>query len=148
MGVINDVMLTPLRIIPGDSGNVMHALKQTEASFHGFGEAYFSTVQQQAIKGWKKHRRMILNLIVPSGAIRFVLYDGRPESKSFQTFQELVLSKENYQRLTVPPGVWMAFQGLSDEVNMLLNIASIPHDPAEAENLPVQNELIPFHGFS
>jgi dTDP-4-dehydrorhamnose 3,5-epimerase len=148
MGVIDEVKLTPLRIIPGDSGEVMHALKQHESSFHGFGEAYFSTVQKQAVKGWKKHKRMVLNLIVPSGAIRFVLYDDRSASKSFRTIQELILSKENYQRLTVPPGVWMAFQGLSDDVNMLLNIASIPHDPTEADNLPVQNELIPFHGFA
>lgn len=147
MGVINEVLLTPLHIIPGDSGDVLHALKQNEVSFKGFGEAYFSTVQKQAIKGWKKHRRMILNLIVPSGSIRFVLYDDRRESRSFQTIQEVILSKENYQRLTVPPGIWMAFQGLSNEVNMLLNIASIPHDPAEAEKLPIQNELIPYHEF-
>ena len=148
MGVIDEVMLTPLRIISGDTGDVMHALKQQEASFCGFGEAYFSTVKNKAVKGWKKHRKMILNLIVPLGAIRFVLYDGRAGSKTFQTIQEFVLSRENYQRLTVPPGIWMAFQGLSDDVNMLLNIASIPHDPAEAENLPVENELIPFHGFA
>lgn len=126
----------------------MHALKQHESSFQGFGEAYFSTVEKQAVKGWKKHERMVLNLIVPSGAIRFVLYDDRPASKSFQTIQELILSKENYQRLTVPPGIWMAFQGISDGLNMLLNIASIPHDPTEADSLPVQNELIPFHGFT
>ena len=148
MGVINEVILTPLRIIPGDSGDVMHALKQNEASFNGFGEAYFSTVQKLTVKGWKKHRNMVLNLIVPSGVIRFVLYDDRTDSKSFQIFQEVILSKENYQRLTVPPGVWMAFQGLSDEKNILLNIASIPHDPSEADNLPVQNELIPYQGFA
>ncbi|HEY4156276.1 MAG TPA: dTDP-4-dehydrorhamnose 3,5-epimerase family protein [Puia sp.] len=148
MGVIKEVVLTPLRIIPGDSGEVLHALKQNEISFQGFGEAYFSTVRKHAVKGWKKHRRMLLNLVVPSGVIRFVLYDDRPESKSFQTIQEVVLSKENYQRLTVPPGVWMAFQGMSDELNILLNIASIPHDPAEADSLPLRNGLIPYPGFS
>ena len=147
MGVIDDVRLTPLSIISGESGDVMHALKQQEISFHGFGEAYFSTVQYRAVKGWKKHSRMILNLIVPSGAIRFVLYDDRPLSKTYRNIIELELSKKNYQRLTVPPGVWMAFQGMSAEVNMVLNIASIPHDPAEAENMSVINELIPFSGF-
>jgi dTDP-4-dehydrorhamnose 3,5-epimerase len=147
MGAINGVTITPLRIIPGDSGDVMHALKQQEISFRGFGEAYFSTVRKQAVKGWKRHQRMILNLIVPVGAIRFVLYDDRAGSETFKVFQETVLSRENYQRLTVPPGVWMAFQGVSDEVNMLLNIASIPHDPMEAESLPLLNELIPFRGF-
>jgi dTDP-4-dehydrorhamnose 3,5-epimerase len=148
MGHINDVLLTPLRIIHGESGDVMHALKEQEQSFSGFGEAYFSTVKKGAVKGWKKHRRMILNLIVPAGAIRFVLYDARQDSQSFESIQELMLSRENYQRLTVPAGIWMAFQGIGEGENILLNIASISHDPAEADNLPVLNEIIPFSGFA
>ena len=148
MGDIADVIITPLRIIPGDSGDVMHALKQPEDSFQGFGEAYFSTVKNGAVKGWKRHQRMILNLVVPMGAIRFVLYDGRPDSKSFQSFQELTLSRENYKRLTVPPGIWMAFQGIGEDENILLNIASIPHDPNEADNLPLLNDQIPYNGFA
>jgi len=42
----------------------------------------------------------------------------------------------------------MAFQGMGDQENILLNIASIPHDPLEAENLPIQNDLIPYQGFA
>ena len=147
MGGIEQVLLTPLRIIKGESGNVMHALKQQEESFQGFGEAYFSTVHARAVKGWKKHRRMILNLIVPVGTIKFVLYDDRLASSTYQAIQEIILSSENYQRLTVPPGIWMAFQGIGESDNILLNIASIPHDPLEAESLPVQNETIPYQGF-
>ena len=148
MGPINGVIHTPLKIISGESGEVLHALKEWEESFQGFGEAYFSTVDFKAVKGWKKHRKMLLNLVVPIGSIRFVLYDDRPESKSYRQFDEYILSRENYQRLTIPPGIWMAFQGLSEGANMLLNIASIPHDPLEAENLPIQNELIPNPGFA
>ncbi|HSC36827.1 MAG TPA: hypothetical protein VLD19_03110 [Chitinophagaceae bacterium] len=148
MGVIDGVQLTPLKIIEGAAGNVMHALKGQESSFNGFGEAYFSTVSFRAVKGWKKHRRMVLNIIVPIGAIRFVLYDGREESPSYGGIQELRLSPANYQRLTVPTGVWMAFSGDAEGLNMLLNIASIPHDPAEADNLPLDNELIPYKGFT
>ena len=148
MGTIEGVQLTPLRIIPGELGDVYHALKEKEESFEGFGEAYFSTVNGYAAKGWKKHRKMVLNLIVPVGAIRFVLYDDRPESRTYRTFQECTLSKENYQRLTVVPGIWMAFQGRTDGLNMLLNIASIPHDPYESENLPIPNETIPFGEFT
>lgn len=148
MGVIEDVQLTPLRVIKGESGNVMHALKQQEESFQGFGEAYFSTVHQNAVKGWKKHRQMMLNVIVPVGAIKFVLYDDRLESKSYQTLQEIIISPDNYQRLTVPPGIWMAFQGIGTAENILLNIASIPHDPLEAESLPIINETIPYTGFA
>ena len=146
MGNIEGVFLTPLKIIEVPNGNVLHALKQHEDTFQGFGEAYFSTVKKGIAKGWKKHTRMVLNLIVPVGAIKFIIFDGRPESNTYGQIQELILSTEsNYQRLTVSPGLWMAFQGISDGLNMLLNIASIPHDPTESENLPLQNELITYN---
>ena len=148
MDTIREVQLTPLKIIEGQTGNVMHALKASEVSFKGFGEVYLSTVHYNAVKGWKKHSRMILNIIVPVGAIRFVLFDGRKESETCGMIQEVILSKNNYKRLTVPPGVWMAFQGMSEGENILMNVASIPHDPEEAENLDLHNAFIPYKGFS
>ena len=144
---IEGVQITPVKIIENPSGNILHALKQQENSFAGFGEAYFSTIQCEAIKGWKKHRQMVLNIVVPVGSIQFALFDGRPDSKSFQQIQELQLSPTNYQRLTVPPEVWMAFKGLSKGLNLLLNIASIAHDPAEADSLPLKNEFINYPPF-
>jgi dTDP-4-dehydrorhamnose 3,5-epimerase len=144
LGSIEGVVLTPLRIINGESGNVMHALKNHDKTYAGFGEAYFSTVEKDAVKGWKRHRQMTLNLVVPAGEIFFVLYDGRENSVTHGVLQEIRLSTNNYQRLTVPPGIWMAFKGIQSASNMLLNIASIPHDPEEAENLPVMNDRIPY----
>jgi dTDP-4-dehydrorhamnose 3,5-epimerase len=147
MGKLTGVTLTPLKIIEGSAGNVMHALKATETTFAGFGEAYFSSVQMNAKKGWKKHRQMILNLVVISGAIKFILFDGRTDSVTFGQFDEITLSLQNYQRLTVPAGIWMAFTGAANETNLLLNIASIPHDPLEAQNLPLENNIIPQYSF-
>jgi dTDP-4-dehydrorhamnose 3,5-epimerase len=75
---------------------------------------------------------MILNLVVIQGEVKFVLFDDRPKSTTKNQTFEVILSRNNYQRLTVAPGIWVAFQGRSDSVNLLLNIASIEHDPAEA----------------
>lgn len=141
---IDGVTLTPLRIIGGDKGQVLHGLKASENQFAGFGEAYFSTVLEDDVKGWKRHKVMISNLIVPSGEIRFVLFDDRPSSNTQGCFQEVLLSKNNYQRLTIPPGIWMAFQGVGENESMLLNISSIEHDPTECENLPIENNTIDY----
>ena len=147
MGHLEGVHITPLKIIEGKSGNVMHALKNEEKTYHGFGEAYFSQVFLKEVKGWKKHREMILNLVVPVGCIRFVLFDDRNDSSTYRQFQEIDLSADNYKRLTVPPGIWMAFQGIGEKENLLLNIASIPHNPEEADNMPLENKLIPYKRF-
>lgn len=133
--MIDGVIVTPLKRIFNEKGDILHALKCSEESFSHFGEAYFSTVNMDDVKGWKKHSEMILNLIVPTGAIKFVIYDDRDLSASKGIFQEVVITPDNYVRLTVPAKVWMAFQGVGNEVNMLLNIASIEHDPTESVNV-------------
>ncbi|MCL7411937.1 MAG: dTDP-4-dehydrorhamnose 3,5-epimerase family protein [Methanosarcinaceae archaeon] len=133
--MIEGVELTPLKIISGDSGDVLHAIKRTESSFQGFGEAYFSTVDKGAIKAWKRHNKMTLNLVVPCGEIKFVLYDDRQDSQTYGQINELTLSLQNYQRLTVPPLVWLGFKGLGDDLNMLMNVSDIPHDPEEYDKI-------------
>mgnify|MGYP003984874843 FL=1 len=82
---------------------------------------------------------MTLNLVVPVGSVRFVAYDNRNNSSKVGSFQEVVLSKEHYNRLTIPPKVWGGFQGIGSGVNLLLNIANIPHDDCEVDHMPLES---------
>jgi dTDP-4-dehydrorhamnose 3,5-epimerase len=129
---MDGVDLTPLKQIYNSKGNIFHAMKQCETTFNGFGEAYFSFINQGHIKGWKKHTQMTLNLIVPLGEIQFVIFD-----EYLQKFFNIKLSKNNYQRLTIKAGLWLAFKGCNDQ-NMLLNIASMEHNPNEAINIDLK----------
>jgi dTDP-4-dehydrorhamnose 3,5-epimerase len=135
--MIEGVIITQLDIIDTPGGNVMHAMKVTSAGYSKFGEAYFSQAHSGAIKAWKRHKAMVLNLVVPVGAIRFVLYDDRKTSGG--KFQEVILSKENYCRLTIPPMIWVGFQGLDSDVSLLLNIANIVHLPEESDRKPIDS---------
>lgn len=130
--MIAGVSVTPLKRILHEKGDIYHALKSSEESFSSFGEAYFSSIHFADVKGWKKHSKMILNLVVPIGAIKFVAYDDRESSNTYQNFFEITISKNNYCRLTVPPGIWLSFQGIGKKFNLLLNLASIEHDPDES----------------
>jgi dTDP-4-dehydrorhamnose 3,5-epimerase len=128
---IEGLSITPLSIIDTFSGDVMHAMKKGDDGYVDFGEAYFSKVEYKSVKAWKRHRKMVLNLVVPVGKIRFVIYDDRQNPSTLGVFQKITLSNNYYARLTVPPLVWIGFQGLEQGLNLLLNIASIPHDPNE-----------------
>lgn len=136
--MVEGITLHPLRRISNPKGDILHALKCTDDGFVGFGEAYFTQILPGEVKGWKRHNRMTLNLVVVSGIIKFVIYDDRDGSSSFGEFFEVVLSlEENYQRLTVAPGLWMAFQGMSDQTSMLMDIIPEPHDDGEGERVPL-----------
>jgi dTDP-4-dehydrorhamnose 3,5-epimerase len=136
--MIDGVVVTQLRQIYHPKGNVYHAMKCTDSGFEGFGEAYFSTITHGLVKAWKRHSRMTLNLVCIVGKIHFVLCDRRENSLTFGKFMEVTLSpnaEQTYNRLTVPPGVWMAFVGAANDYSILLNIANIPHDSTEQVNL-------------
>ena len=120
------IVRTPLPIMSVYGGDVFHALKNTDVEFKGFGEAYFSQINPSAIKGWKMHTRMTMNLIVPLGRVRFVFF-----SDADDFIGQFISGFNEYSRITVKPGIWFAFQNIYSEPALVLNIANILHDPAE-----------------
>lgn len=120
-------ILCPSRVIPHPKGDVLHGLKKSDFGFIDFGEAYFSTVACGVVKGWKKHLRMTMNILVPVGEICFYL-----KNNDVSDIEKVILGDGNYQRLCVPPGIWVAFEGVGVSKNLLMNLASIEHDPSES----------------
>ena len=132
--MIDGVIVTPLKQIVDDRGKVMHMMRKDSSVFSSFGEIYFSCVNSGAIKAWKRHKQMTLNCAVIHGEIKFVLFDDRLDSPTNGCIQEFFLSPENYCLITVPPLIWTGSRGMSDNISILANCASIPHDPTESEH--------------
>jgi dTDP-4-dehydrorhamnose 3,5-epimerase len=124
---LNEICVTPLKRISVTGGDVLHAMKKSDTGYVDFGEAYFSLVEFGAIKAWKRHLQMTLNLVVPIGEVQFVLMD------SVGLIREERIGEGHYARLTIPPGIWFGFQGVSKKIALLLNIADIEHSPDEVE---------------
>ena len=139
--LLSGMILTPLKRFPMENGDVLRCLKANENGFEGFGEAYFSFINFNKIKAWKKHRKATLNLMVPVGEIKFVLFDDREDSSTFENFFSVTLSSDNYQRLTIPPMLWMGFKGIGKQ-NLLLDIMNIRHDLDDEDRSPI--ESIPY----
>jgi dTDP-4-dehydrorhamnose 3,5-epimerase len=125
---MDGVTVTTLKRIHHPKGDLFHAMKSSDIGFAGFGEAYFSSIKKGETKGWKKHKKMTLNIIVPIGGVELVIYDDENDQ-----FFKIVLSNKNYKRLTIEPGKWVCFSGI-EKFNLLLNIASCEHDPNESLN--------------
>ena len=144
--MIDGVTLTPLRQIPDERGMVMHMLRRTDPHFREFGEVYFSAVGHGAVKAWKRHRMMTLNLACVHGAVRLVIYDDRPESPTCGQIQDITLSPQTpgqYALVTVPPLLWTGFTGVAPGESLLCNCASLPHDPAEADRRDENDPAFP-----
>jgi len=126
---LTEILITPLKRITVSGGDVLHAIKTSDPTFAGFGEAYFSWVNPGVIKAWKLHRQMTLNLVVPVGEVKFVFHELHSGN-----FREELIGESHYYRLTVPPGIWFGFQGFTSAPSLLLNISDIIHDPEEVDS--------------
>jgi len=127
---LDDILITPLARINTAGGDVLHAMKATDTGYAGFGETYFSWVADGCVKAWKRHTQMTMNLIVPVGKVRFVF---RVDGQDYFRVEEI--GESRYVRITVPPGVWFGFKGLTHPQSLVLNVANISHDPNEVERL-------------
>jgi dTDP-4-dehydrorhamnose 3,5-epimerase len=140
---IKGVQFIPLTSIEDQRGDLFHISKEPEF-IAGIKEIYCSTIHSGEIKAWKKHLKMTQQLVVPVGTVKFVLYDGREDSDSFEAMDEIIIGKESYGRLVIPPNIWYGFQSKSHITSLIINTPDISHDPDEVERLSVDQDRIPY----
>ena len=138
--IIDGIIISDLKQIYHPDGSIKHGIKNSDDGFNEFGEAYFSFVNKNSIKAWKMHNKMTMNLLVPYGEIFFCFYDERLKSPSYKNLFQIIISKSNYKRITVPPKIWFGFKGISTEPNIICNISNIQHDPNEVSRKEI-NEI-------
>ncbi len=132
----NNITITKLKKITLKKGNVLKFIDKKDKNFFGFGEVYFSLIKKNKIKAWKKHTKMIMNLTVPIGRVKFVFFN---EDRKF--LKEVIVGDKDYKRITVKPGIWFGFKGLSNGVNLVSNFSNIVHESKESTNIEI-SEII------
>ena len=142
--MIAGVEVRPLQQIPDERGKVMHMLRRDDPWFREFGEIYFSVVYPGVVKGWHLHRRMTLNYAVIYGTIQLVLYDDREESPTRGDVQEIFTGEEFYALVTIPPGIWNGFKGISANMAIVANCATEPHSADEIMRRAPNDRGIPY----
>lgn len=131
--IIQGISIYPLKQIFVPKGDLWHAFKLSDDGYVGFGEAYLTQIHPGKVKGWKRHNRLDLNIVVIQGKVKFVIFDDRTDSATNGQFQEVILSPvDNYKRLTIKAGLWMSFIGLDrSQPSMLIDFIPELYDPNE-----------------
>ena len=122
------IILTDLKQIHLKEGDVLHCLKKGDYGYVDFGELYFSKVNFNKIKGWKRHRKMTLNLVVPYGEVEFIF------ANEDNTYTKHIIGINNYKRLTIPPGIWFCFIGKYNPFSLIASVIDNKHDPTEVDH--------------
>lgn len=121
--------LNNIIIKDNNAGDVIKFISSKSKYFDKFGEIYFSEIKYKMIKGWKLHKKMKMNICVPAGEVKFVLFLN-------EKFEEIILNKNSFI-LTIYPSTWFAFQGLSKNLNLVTNFSNILHSDNESVTKPL-----------
>ena len=124
--ILDNIKVSKLKIIKIPQGNIMKALNKSELKKWTFGEAYFSKIKYGKIKAWKYHKKMNLQLVVPSGKVKFVFF-----SKKNNKFKVIEIGEKKYSRITVPAKIWFGFKGVNKRESIILSITNIKHNKKE-----------------
>jgi dTDP-4-dehydrorhamnose 3,5-epimerase len=145
-------MLHDLKIIPLHShcdarGRVMEILRRDDPHFHGFGQAYFSTIYPGVVKAWHAHLKQHDAMTAIKGMCRIGLFDDRPNSPTQGQAQEVVTGEFHPLLLIIPPGVFHGFKAIGTAETLLVNLPSEPYNPQEPDELrrPWNDPTIPFN---
>lgn len=114
--MIHGVIVSPLKIIPDERGCVRHFIRSDDPDFTVFGETYITEVYKGVVKAWHGYPTKLMHYTVIRGMVQLALFDTRKLSKTFQKSETLFVGEQNYVRVTIPPGVFNGFKGLTDSI--------------------------------
>ncbi len=126
------------KIIKNSKGDIIKYINKKDRIFKKFGEAYFSEIKKNKIKGWNLHKKNDCIISVPHGIVLFNFVDGRKNSKTFKKKKKIILKKKNHKVVLVPPGIWFSFQSLS-KISIVSNILNNIHSKNETSKIKKLN---------
>jgi len=121
---LDKIKIEKYNVVKNINGIILKILNNKQSNLKFYKDAYFSFVKFNKIKGWKKHTRMTMTLVVPVGKVKFVFYD---ENK----FRSIIIGDNRFYKIIVPPNIWFAFKGISKSKNVIFNLANVKHNDKE-----------------
>lgn len=108
--------------------------------------AYAVTASPGSIRGWVVHHDQADRLVCLSGVLWWALYDARPESPTYRTLDQFVVSEHGPVLLVIPAGVCHAVKNIGASPTLFVNMPTRPYDYEEPDKFrfPMDGAAIPF----
>ena len=130
------------KVIKNKKGDILKFISKKESFFKKFGEIYFTEIKKNKTKGWNYHKKNNCIIIVPFGKVKFWFIDGRKNYSSYHKEDKIIIGKQNYKIILIPPKIWFSFKSIS-KISIVANCIDNPHSDNETlKNIKVKNYKI------
>jgi dTDP-4-dehydrorhamnose 3,5-epimerase len=125
-----------LQVHLDDRGYLFEILRSDDLFYEGFGQAYISTINPNAIKGFHVHERKTDIVTCIHGQVKFVVIES-DEDNNLVNLYEIHLSPMNRNLVVVPPGLWHGWMCIGSKEAILVNITTEPFDKLDIDEVRV-----------
>ena len=145
--MIQGVSVKKLNFVCDERGRLMEILRKDDKIFTDFGQVYMTTAYPHIVKAWHMHKKQDDFITCIDGMIKLVLFDGRPNSKTFNEIDEFFIGESNPLLVKVPKNVWHGFKCISDEESIVINVPTKPYNHSEPDEfrLPYDTKKINYN---
>jgi dTDP-4-dehydrorhamnose 3,5-epimerase len=143
---IDGVELRRLEMKADGRGNLVVLMSDRFGDKYQTPHVYLVTAAARSVRAWVYHKRQSDRLAYVRGRIRVVLYDLRPDSRTYGAVNVLDVGEANKVLLTIPPFVVHGVQNLGDEDTFFVNMPTRAYDPAypDKARVPKDHPGIPY----
>jgi dTDP-4-dehydrorhamnose 3,5-epimerase len=148
---IHDVVFRPTRPVPHDDG---HLTEVARASWDVIGgpivQVHVTTTLPDRHRAWGLHQRSTDRLFVASGLVKLAVFDGRLDSRTYGSVNELIMSEASPGLLIIPPKLYHGWKNIGTSEAIIINMPTEMYDyeAPDALDLPWDSEaamrIIPY----
>lgn len=131
--MIEGIEVKPLKRHADERGFLMEMLREDDAIFEHFGQAYVSLNYPGVIRAWHYHKKQHDFWVVPKGMVKAVVYDCREGSPTYGEVNEFFLGDNNPAMLKIPIGTMHGYKTIGTEPSLLINFPTKPYDPKDPD---------------
>lgn len=144
--MIDGVKLKSLKVAADERGHLMEIMRNDEPPFECFGQVYLTTNYPGVVKAWHLHQKQTDHICCIKGMIKVVLYDARCGSPTEGEINEFFIGEYNPCLISVPPGIYHGWKGISEEEAYVISVPTEPYNYADPDEfrLPPDTPDIPY----
>ncbi|MEO0750785.1 MAG: dTDP-4-dehydrorhamnose 3,5-epimerase family protein [Pseudomonadota bacterium] len=140
--------LKPAHILTDARGSLFELGSNSRWGEDPIVHVYGVTLRPGVVKGWALHKEHDDRYFILSGDMEVVMYDVRPEARTYGQLFRVTLSEKSRACLRIPAFVWHADHNPGTEDVLLVNMPTKVYDRENPDKyrLPLDTDLIP-HDF-
>ncbi len=134
---ISGVVIKPLVTHSDDRGYFREVLRDDDNLLKRFGQTSVTMTYPGVVKAFHYHEKQDDLWYVAKGMAQVVLYDRRPESKTFKQTQVIYAGETNPVLIAIPKGVVHGYRVLGHEPVILFYHTTESYRPNEPDELRI-----------